>query len=93
MSAFPLKEARMEQKTTSEVKDFLSKAAILDGMDLSSFMIASSMERARAIMRDHTTIALSAQGQANLVRLLQSQPEPTEEMKELRRRPLLKVRE
>jgi uncharacterized protein (DUF1778 family) len=92
MSTFALKDARMEIKTTSEAKDFLSKAAVLAGMDLSAFMISSSMERAQTILRDHATIALSAQGQANLVSMLQAQPLPNEAMKELRKLPRLKVR-
>lgn len=93
MNTFGIKEARMEQKTTTAVKNFLNQAAVLDGMDLSSFIIAASMDRARSIMRDHTTIALSANGQAKLVEMLQSQPEPTQAMKDLRKLPRLKVRE
>ena len=93
MSTLTLKEARMEQKTTTEIKEFLSKAAAVGGVDLSSFLISAAMKEARAIMRDHATITLSTQGQAKLVQLLQSQPAPTEAMKELRSLPRLKVRE
>ena len=93
MSTLALKEARMEQKTTTEIKDFLNKAAAVNGMDLSSFLISAGMKEARAIMRDHTTINLSAEGQAKLIKLIQSQPAPTEAMKQLRRLPRLKVRE
>ena len=93
MSTLAIKDARMELKTTADAKNFLSQAAVLDGMDLSSFMIASAMTRARAIMSDHTSIALFAEGQAQLAKLLQSQPTPTEAMKDLRSLPRLKVRE
>ncbi|MYM33707.1 DUF1778 domain-containing protein [Duganella sp. FT50W] len=93
MSTFAIKDARLELKTTAEAKEFLSKAAVLQGMDLSSFMIASAMDRARAIVRDHTAIALSAKGQIELANLLQHQPAPTDAMQELRRQPRLKVRE
>jgi uncharacterized protein (DUF1778 family) len=62
-------------------------------MDLSAFVIASAMERARHILRDHSTIALSASGQAELARILQTPAEPTQAMKELRAMPRLEVRE
>jgi uncharacterized protein (DUF1778 family) len=87
------KDARMELKTTAEAKELLSKAAILDGMDLSSFVIASAMERARRIVRDHGSIALSTSGQAQLAELLHSQTAPTKAMKALRSKPRLEVRE
>lgn len=93
MNTLAFKDARIEQKTTKEVKDFLNKAAILNGMDLSSFMIASAMERARAILQDHNSIALSIEAQSKLVQLLQNPQQPTEAMKELRSLPRLEVRE
>lgn len=92
MRAMTLKDARMELKTTRETKELLSKAASLDGMDLSAFMLASAIEKARTILRDHTAITLSAEGQRQLVKLLQSPPEPTEAMIALRSQPRMKVR-
>jgi uncharacterized protein (DUF1778 family) len=93
MNTLAFKDARIEQKTTKEVKDFLNKAAILNGMDLSSFMIASAMERARSILQDHNSIALSTEAQLKLVQILQSPQQATEAMKELRNLPRLEVRE
>jgi uncharacterized protein (DUF1778 family) len=61
-------------------------------MDLSAFMIASAMERARAVLRDHASISLSAEGQARLVDLITTQPGPTDAMVALRKMPRLKVR-
>lgn len=90
---FAIKDARMELKTTRAAKDFLSKAAVLDGMDLSSFMIAAAMERARTVMHDHAAITLSAEGQARLASLLLEGASPTAAMEDLRRLPRLKVRE
>jgi uncharacterized protein (DUF1778 family) len=93
MGKFAIKDARVEIKTTSEAKDLLTKAAVIDGLDLSSFMISSSMERARMILRDHTSIALSIEGQEKLANILQSEHKPSEAMKKLRSLPRLKVRE
>lgn len=92
MGTLALKNARLELKTTRETKELLSKAAILDGMDLSAFMLASAIEKARSILRDHAAITLSAEGQLQLAKLLKAQPEPTEAMKALRQQPRLKVR-
>lgn len=92
MGTLALKNARLELKTTRETKELLSKAAILDGMDLSAFMLASAIEKARSILRDHAAITLSAEGQLQFARLLQTQPEPTDAMKALRQQPRLKVR-
>jgi uncharacterized protein (DUF1778 family) len=92
MGTLAVKDARMELKTTRETKTLLSKAAILDGMDLSAFMLASAIEKARAILRDHAAINLSTEGQKKLVNLLEEQPEPTEAMKNFRNRSRLKVR-
>ncbi|MFI8616349.1 DUF1778 domain-containing protein [Acidovorax sp. NPDC077693] len=93
MGALALKDARMELKTTKEAKELLSKAAVLGGMDLSSFMLSTAMEKAREILLDHTSIQLSVQGQAQLAAVLQKPVAPTEAMKELRRTPRLEVRE
>ena len=92
MSTIAVKNARVELKTTKEAKELLSKAAILDGLDLSSFMLAAAIEKARAILRDHTSIALSEEGQIQLSRLLQAHPVPTDKMIELRSLPRLPVR-
>lgn len=93
MAAIALKDARLELKTTKEAKELLSKAATLGGMDLSSFLLSTAMEKARAILLEHAAIELSEQGQAQLVALLQQPPAPTEAMKALRRIPRLEVRE
>ena len=55
-------------------------------------MLAAAIEKARAILRDHTSIALSEEGQIQLSRLLQAHPMPTDKMIELRSLPRLPVR-
>lgn len=92
MGTLAVKDARLELKTTKETKELLNKAAMLDGMDLSAFMLASAIEKARSVLRDHAAIHLSSEAQKKLVELLASQPEPTEAMKLFRDKPRLKVR-
>jgi uncharacterized protein (DUF1778 family) len=83
MQTAPLKAARMELKTTHDAKELLNQAATLDGMDLTSFVLGSAIERARKVLSDHAIIALSKSGQATLAGLLAKPPKPTEAMTQL----------
>lgn len=83
MHATTLRPARMELKTTSDAKELLNRAAALDGLDLTSFVLGSAIEKARKVVADHAIITLTKSGQANLARLLASPPNPTEAMNEL----------
>lgn len=78
-----LRQARMELKTTSEMKDMLAQAAALDGLDLTSFVLGPAIEKARRVLSEHASITLTKQGQMALVQLLQAQPQPTRAMKDL----------
>jgi uncharacterized protein (DUF1778 family) len=73
----------MELKTTHDAKELLNRAAALDGMDLTSFVLGPAIERARQVLSDHAIIALSKSGQATLAGLLAKPPKPTEAMKQL----------
>jgi len=84
MTPAATKNARMEIKTTSDAKELLARAARLDGMDLTAFVMASAMERARKILSEHDAIQLSMAGQLALADLLNAAAaEPTQAMKEL----------
>ena len=78
-----LRQARMEFKTTADMKDLLTHAAALDGLDLTSFVLGPAIEKARKVIQEHNSITLSKQGQVALVELLNTQPKPTKAMKEL----------
>lgn len=78
-----LRQARMELKTTSEMKDMLAQAAALDGLDLTSFVLGPAIEKARRVLSEHASITLTKQGQMALVQLVQAQPQPTRAMKDL----------
>jgi uncharacterized protein (DUF1778 family) len=78
-----LRQARMEFKTTADMKELLSKAAALDGLDLTSFVLGPAVEKARKVLSEHASISLSQSGQAALVQLLSQPPAPTPAMREL----------
>ncbi len=88
-----LKDARMELKTTSAAKELLVRAAALDGMDVTAFVLGPAIEKARAVLASHTEIALSRQGQVALVALLANPPAPTDAMQALMNLPDLPVRQ
>ena len=78
-----LRQARMEFKTTVDMKEMLSRAAALDGLDLTSFVLGPAVEKARKVLSDHANIALSQHGQLALVQLLAQPNAPTQAMKDL----------
>jgi uncharacterized protein (DUF1778 family) len=87
-----LRQARMEFKTTLDMKDLLGQAAALDGLDLTSFVLGSAIEKARRVLSEHASISLTKQGQVALVQLLQTQQRPTTAMKTLMALPDLPVK-
>ncbi len=78
-----LRQARMEFKTTVDMKALLSQAAALDGLDLTSFVLGPAIEKARKVLSEHASITLAKEGQVALVRLLAKPSPPTAAMKEL----------
>lgn len=78
-----LRQARMELRTSESMKELLVKAASLDGMDLTAFVLVSAIEKARQVVKDHATINLSNQGQLNLVEALRNPGQSTPAMQEL----------
>lgn len=87
MSTAKLKPAKIALKTTKDAKELLAQAAILDGMDLTSFVLGPAIERAHKVLADHAIIALSKKGQLALVDVLENPPKPNKAMKELMRLP------
>jgi uncharacterized protein (DUF1778 family) len=65
-----LRQARMEFKTTADMKDLLSRAAALDGLDLPAYFLAPAVEKVRKVLSEHARISLSQSGQVALVQLL-----------------------
>ena len=88
-STLNLRLARMEFKTTTGMKDLLSQAAALDGLDLTAFVLGPAIEKARKVLNEHASISLTRQGQAALVQLLHAPPQPTQAMKDLMALPAL----
>lgn len=86
------KSARMELKTTPDAKEILTQAAMMDGMDLSAFVLGAAMDKARLVLAAHESTRLSREGQLTLAKLLGSTPEPTQAMNKLMNLPALPAR-
>lgn len=83
MSSLAIKDARMELKTTNDLKEMLKTAATLAGQDLTSFVLASAEARAKSVLSDYQSLSLSNEEQANFMEALTSPAKPTKALKEL----------
>ena len=77
------KHARMELKTTEEMKDLIFRAAALMGIDATAFVLAPAAERAQQVIANYSAIQLSLAGQRRFAALMQQPPEPTQAMQAL----------
>jgi len=77
------KDARIEFKTSSELKELLQNAAGSLGMDLSSFLISTATQRAKEILRQDQMLTLAQREWEALEEKLTHPPAPTQELKEL----------
>ncbi|MDZ5604319.1 DUF1778 domain-containing protein [Pseudomonas sp. RP23018S] len=53
------KTARLDLKTTEFAKEVIRKAAIISGLDMTSFIVASAFEKAEAVLESHQRIEIS----------------------------------
>ena len=83
MSSAALKNARMELKTTNNMKEMLKTAAALSGQDLTSFVLASAEEHAKTVLSDYQSLSLSREEQADFMQALTNPSEPTQALRDL----------
>jgi uncharacterized protein (DUF1778 family) len=83
MSSAVLKTARVELKTTDGLKQMLSKAAMLSGLDLTAFVLSSAEEKARDVIEHHDSLSLSAQEQERFLSVLTNPPKAPVKLKKL----------
>ncbi len=77
------KDARIEFKTSKDIKALLQDAANTLGMDLSSFLISTATQRAKEIIKEEKLLVLSKQEWDRFEQVLNNPPKPTKELKEL----------
>jgi uncharacterized protein (DUF1778 family) len=77
------KDARLEAKISSSQKDFILKAAHLEGLDLSSFVISAAVQKAREVFQESRALFLSKDEYRAFCEFLEHKQEPTEALKQL----------
>ena len=81
--AVDLKDARIEFKTSSDIKRLLQEAANSLGMDLSSFLISTATQRARDIVKEDNILMLSKDEWKHFETLLREPGKPAKALKSL----------
>ncbi|WP_134333614.1 DUF1778 domain-containing protein [Pseudomonas sp. LAIL14HWK12:I2] len=64
------KSARLEIKTTDFVKELIKKAASIQGLDMTSFIMASAFEKAEAVIESHRRLEISEKAFSRLQQVL-----------------------
>jgi len=83
LATIDIKDARIEFKTSRDIKTLLQEAANSLGMDLSSFLISAATQRAKDVMLEDKMLTLSKQEWGNFERELANPKPATTELKEL----------
>lgn len=81
-----VKNARVELKTSSELKDVLREAAIATGLDLSAFILNAALERAESVLENQRHRQLSEASWQQVNQLLSEPAAPTLDLQALMRR-------
>jgi len=78
-----LKDARIEFKTSKDIKLLLQEVANSLGMDLSNFLISTAVQRAKEIQKEERVLMLSNQEWHKFQEILNTPQKPTQALKEL----------
>ena len=78
-----LKDARIEFKTSQDIKTLLQEVSNSLGMDLSNFLISTAVQRAKEIQKEERVLMLSNQEWTNFQEIINTPQQPTPALKEL----------
>jgi len=77
------KDARLDLKTTVQNKELLAQAALLRGVDMTTFIMMPALRAAREVVELNEKMQLDQQEQYALFAALSKSPQPTDGLKEL----------
>jgi uncharacterized protein (DUF1778 family) len=83
MQTANVKNARVEFKTTQNIKALLQEASSAVGLDLSSFLISVATKEAKKILNEERFLKLNNQEWQNFENILNNPTKPTKELKNL----------
>jgi uncharacterized protein (DUF1778 family) len=76
------KQARIEARISPKQKRLFERAAAIEGVTLTDFVISSMQRAATSAVEDYTMIELSERNQRTFVEALMNPPEPNEALRE-----------
>jgi len=77
------KDARLDLKTTVKNKELLAQAALLRGVDMTTFIMMPALRSAREVVELNKKMQLDQQEQVVLFAALSKPSKPTDDLKEL----------
>ena len=77
------KDARLDLKTTVKNKELLAQAALLRGVDMTTFIMMPALRAAREVVELNEKMQLDQQEQYALFAALSKSSQPTDGLKEL----------
>ncbi|CAA6799387.1 MAG: Unknown protein [uncultured Sulfurovum sp.] len=83
LSTIDLKDARIEFKTSKDIKTLLQEAANSLGMDLSSFLVSTAIQRAKEVIKEDNILTLSKEEWKNFQSILDTPKKPTKALNDL----------
>ena len=73
----PVRDDRIELRTSREEKRILAAAAAYERLDLTTFVMRTAIPAAQEILARHERITLSARDSVRVLQLLERPPKPT----------------
>ena len=70
--------SRLEIRLDRDLKDEVEAAAAIQGLSVSAFVVATVLEAARKVRRDHQTTVMDDEERDAFLALLQNPPPPSE---------------
>jgi len=83
MQTVHLKNARVEFKTTQDIKALMQNAANVMGLDLSSFLISVATKEAKKILKEEKILSLNSKEWQDFEKVLSNPPKANTELKNL----------
>ena len=77
------KDARLDLKTTAQNKELLAQAAMLRGVDMTTFIMMPALKAAREVLELNEKVQLDRQEQHALFKALSTKSKPTNDLKKL----------
>ncbi len=80
------RQERIEARLTKEQKALVARAAALEGLSISSFIVQRAVDSAVRAIERHEVVRLSAEDSRRIAEALLDPPEPTPALKDAARR-------